>query len=106
MFVLPRHRLADARLVGVSHMRADLRSDGGGRIQAIAFRAADTALGEFLFSNRGSTVHVAGSLSGSYWNGNRTVEFPRHGRGAGFVGISGQNGLKALQVVICAMVAS
>ena len=32
-------RLADARPVGTSHIRADLRSDGGGRIQAIAFRA-------------------------------------------------------------------
>jgi len=75
VFVLPRHRLEDARLVGANHIRADLRSDGGARIQAIAFRAADTALGDFLFANRGQTVHVAGSLSGSYWNGNRRVDF-------------------------------
>ena len=45
VFVLPRHRLADARPVGTNHIRADLQSDGGGRIQAIAFRAVDTALG-------------------------------------------------------------
>ncbi len=75
VFVLPRHRLEDARLVGTNHVRADLRSDGGGRIQAICFRAADTPLGDFLFANRGQTVHVAGSLSGSYWNGNRKVDF-------------------------------
>jgi single-stranded-DNA-specific exonuclease len=75
VFVLPRHRLEDASLVGANHVRVDLRSDGGGRIQAIAFRAADTALGDFLFANRGQTVHVAGSLSGSYWNGNRKVDF-------------------------------
>ncbi|MEW9836834.1 single-stranded-DNA-specific exonuclease RecJ [Mesorhizobium marinum] len=75
VFVLPRHRLEDARQVGANHVRADLRSDGGGRIQAIAFRAVDTALGDFLFANRGQTVHVAGSLSGSYWNGNRKVDF-------------------------------
>ena len=75
VFVLPRHRLEDARLVGANHVRADLRSDGGGRIQAMAFRAADTALGDFLFGNRGATVHVAGSLSGNYWNGNRKVQF-------------------------------
>ena len=73
--MLPRHRLEDARLVGANHVRADLRSDGGGRIQAIAFRAADTALGDFLFGNRGATIHVAGSLSGNYWNGNRKVDF-------------------------------
>ncbi|MFA6155109.1 single-stranded-DNA-specific exonuclease RecJ [Mesorhizobium sp.] len=75
VFVLPRHRLADARPVGTNHIRAELQSDSGGRIQAIAFRAIDTVLGEFLFKNRGKTVHVAGSLSGNHWNGNRTVQF-------------------------------
>lgn len=75
VFVLPRHRLEDARLVGANHVRADLRSDGGARIQAIAFRAAGAPLGDFLFANRGRTLHVAGSLSGSYWNGSRKVDF-------------------------------
>ncbi|WP_202302046.1 single-stranded-DNA-specific exonuclease RecJ [Mesorhizobium sp. 131-2-1] len=75
VFALPRHRLADARPVGTNHIRAELQSQSGGRIQAIAFRAVDTALGEFLFRNRGKTVHIAGSLSGNYWNGNRTVQF-------------------------------
>ncbi|CAN7629094.1 single-stranded-DNA-specific exonuclease RecJ [Mesorhizobium amorphae] len=75
VFALPRHKLADARPVGINHIRAELQSQSGGRIQAIAFRAVDTALGEFLFKNRGKTVHVAGSLSGNYWNGNRTVQF-------------------------------
>ncbi|MER8879284.1 single-stranded-DNA-specific exonuclease RecJ [Mesorhizobium sp. M0684] len=75
VFALPRHRLVDARAVGSNHIRADLQSESGGRIQAIAFRAVDTALGEFLFKNRGKPVHVAGSLSGNHWNGNRTVQF-------------------------------
>ncbi|TPN88487.1 single-stranded-DNA-specific exonuclease RecJ [Mesorhizobium sp. CU2] len=75
VFVLPRHRLADARAIGTNHIRVDLQSQSGGKIQAIAFRAVDTPLGEFLFRNRGKTVHVAGSLSGNYWNGNRTVQF-------------------------------
>ncbi|MER8422532.1 single-stranded-DNA-specific exonuclease RecJ [Mesorhizobium sp. M1403] len=75
VFALPRHRLVDARAVGTNHIRADLQSESGGRIQAIAFRAVDTALGEFLFKNRGKPVHVAGSLSGNHWNGNRTVQF-------------------------------
>ncbi len=74
-FVLPRHMLSDARPVGVNHIRVDLRSESGGRIQAMAFRAVDTALGEFLFKNRGSTIHVAGTLSGNYWNGTRRVQF-------------------------------
>lgn len=75
VFVLPRHKLIDARLVGTSHIRADLQSDSGKRIQAIAFRAADTVLGDFLFKNRGATIHVAGSLSGNYWNGSKSVQF-------------------------------
>jgi len=75
IFVLPRHRLEDARLVGTNHIRVDLRSDGGGRIQAMAFRAADTTLGDFLVGGRGSTVHVAGTLSVNHWNGNRSVQF-------------------------------
>ncbi len=75
VFVLPRHKIVDARLVGSSHIRVDLRSDGGGRIQAIAFRALDTVLGDFLFKSRGATAHVAGSLSSNYWNGNRSVQF-------------------------------
>lgn len=75
LFVLPRHRLADARAVGINHIRADLVSESGGRIQAMAFRASDTTLGEFLFNNRGRTLHVAGSVSGNYWNGNRSVQF-------------------------------
>ena len=75
VFVLPRHRLADARAIGTNHIRAHLRSQSGGSIQAIAFRAVDTALGEFLFKNRGKTMHVAGSLSANHWNGNRTVQF-------------------------------
>jgi single-stranded-DNA-specific exonuclease len=56
-------------------MRADLQSASGGRLQAIAFRAVDTALGAFLINNRGTTVHVAGSLTGNYWNGSRTAQF-------------------------------
>jgi single-stranded-DNA-specific exonuclease len=75
VFALPRHKLVDARQVGTNHIRADLQSGSGGRIQAIAFRAIDTALGEFLFRNRGAAVHVAGSLSSNYWNGNRRAQF-------------------------------
>nr|WP_274629568.1 single-stranded-DNA-specific exonuclease RecJ [Mesorhizobium shangrilense] len=74
-FAVPRHRIVDARLVGANHIRVELRSDGGGRLQAMAFRAADTDLGDFLVRNRGSTVHLAGTLSSNYWNGVRRVQF-------------------------------
>ncbi len=75
LFVLPRHRLADARPVGTNHMRADLVSESGGRLQGIAFRAAGAPLGDFLFRNRGRMLHVAGSLSVNFWNGSRSIQF-------------------------------
>ncbi len=75
VFVLPRHRLLDVRHVGVGHIRIELRSQSGGRLAGVAFRAVDTALGEFLFKNRDSTIHVAGSLAANHWNGNRSVQF-------------------------------
>ena len=75
LLALPRHKLVDARVVGTGHIRVDLQSASGGRIQAMAFRAVDTDLGDFLFKNRGATIHVVGSLSANYWNGNRSAQF-------------------------------
>lgn len=74
VFVLPRHKLADVRVIGTGHLRADLRSESGGRIQGMAFRSAETPLGDFLVRNAGRTIHVAGSLAVNHWNGNRTVQ--------------------------------
>jgi single-stranded-DNA-specific exonuclease len=75
LFALPRHRLVDARPVGTNHLRAELTSEGGARLQGIAFRAAGTPLGDFLLRNRGKTLHVAGSIASNYWNGSRNVQF-------------------------------
>ena len=75
LLVLPRHTLADVRQVGAAHIRADLRSPAGGRLQAIAFRAVESELGDFLFANRGNAVHVAGHLSSNWWNGARSIQF-------------------------------
>lgn len=75
LFALPRHRLVDVRAVGANHLRVDLGSESGGRIQGMAFRSVDTPLGDFLARNRGATLHVAGSLSANHWNGSRRVQF-------------------------------
>ena len=69
ILALPRHRIADARAVGNGHLRVDLRSEAGGRLAAMAFRAADSELGKCLALGRGRLVHVAGTLSANYWNG-------------------------------------
>ncbi|WP_048647871.1 single-stranded-DNA-specific exonuclease RecJ [Nitratireductor soli] len=74
VLALPRHRLADARIVGNGHVRAELRSQTGARLEAIAFRAAETDLGTFLFNNRGATIHLAGTLSVNHWNGSKRMQ--------------------------------
>jgi single-stranded-DNA-specific exonuclease len=74
VFGLAGHRLADVRPVGAGHVRAELESPTGRRLQAIAFRAAETALGAFLLQRRGGTVHVAGALVSNSWNGGRSVQ--------------------------------
>ncbi|WP_292896064.1 single-stranded-DNA-specific exonuclease RecJ [Nitratireductor sp.] len=74
VLALPRHRLADARIVGNGHVRVDLRSQTGARMEAIAFRAAETDLGNFLFANRGATIHVAGTLAANHWNGTKRIQ--------------------------------
>jgi len=74
-FALPRHRIMDARVVGTGHIRADLRSEAGGRLTGMSFRSAETELGQFLTRSVGRTVHVAGSLSANYWNGMRSMQF-------------------------------
>jgi single-stranded-DNA-specific exonuclease len=75
VLALPRHQIVDAGTVGTNHVRVGLRSEAGGRLQAIAFRAADSELGAFLHANRGRTVHLAGSVSINHWNGSRRVQF-------------------------------
>ncbi len=74
VLVLPRHRIADARVVGNGHLRLQLRSEAGGNLTAMAFRAAESELGSFLMSRRGQVAHVAGSLGSNYWNGKRSVQ--------------------------------
>ncbi len=74
MFVLPRHVLADVRPVGAAHLRVELRSQSGGRLNAIAFRVVDTELGAFLWRNRGAQLHVAGHLQVNHWNGSRSAQ--------------------------------
>ena len=68
-FVLPRHRIVDAAVVGHGHVRVRLRSRDGQAIGAIAFRSTQGPLGQALLSSIGKEVHVAGTLSVDTWRG-------------------------------------
>lgn len=74
IFAVPAHRLRDARPVGTSHVKITLEAADGTRLEGIAFRAAETALGDFLLNGRGTQVHVAGTLSADHWQGTRRVQ--------------------------------
>jgi single-stranded-DNA-specific exonuclease len=67
-------RVAFADVVGKGHIRVRLRGADGSQLGGIAFRAADTALGEGLLHSRGAPLHVAGYVRADEWNGQRRVQ--------------------------------
>ncbi|HEX4159540.1 MAG TPA: single-stranded-DNA-specific exonuclease RecJ [Rhizomicrobium sp.] len=62
-------RLAYADVVGQGHVRLRLQGGDGAVLSAIAFRAADTPLGQALLQARGTRIHAAGALRRTSWNG-------------------------------------
>jgi single-stranded-DNA-specific exonuclease len=73
LVAVPGVTVAYADVVGKDHVRLRL-SGGGARLDAIAFRIADTELGRALLAARGRTVHVAGRLRLNGWNGRTTAQ--------------------------------
>jgi len=73
-FVFPAHRVTRLRTMAEAHLRCTLQAADGGRIEACAFRVAGTPLGDLFASAEGSTLHVAGHLRRSVWQGRETVE--------------------------------
>lgn len=71
VFAFPAHRIAYADLAGTDHVRCQLMAADGSRLQAIAFRAVGTPLGELLLSERQLPLHVAGRLVANDWGGSR-----------------------------------
>ncbi|WP_159727673.1 single-stranded-DNA-specific exonuclease RecJ [Methylosinus sp. Ce-a6] len=74
LFVFPDHRILDAAVVGASHVRARLQSGDGARLDAIAFRAAGTAIGDALLAGRGRLLHVAARVGTNVFRGAERVE--------------------------------
>jgi len=72
-FVLPSVRVEFADRVGEhGHVRCVLGA-GAARVRAIAFRAADNAVGQALLA-RGLPLHVAGALRINRWRGKSEVQ--------------------------------
>lgn len=73
-FVFPAHRVKFAKVVGDAHVRAVLEGGDGGRLEAIAFRAAGQPLGDVLLGAGGLPLHVAGHLRRDTWGGREKIE--------------------------------
>ncbi len=73
-FVFPAHRVTRLRTMAEAHLRCTLVAADGGRIEACAFRVAGTPLGDLFASAEGGTLHVAGHLRRSVWQGRESVE--------------------------------
>lgn len=71
---LPAHTLAYVDPVGENHIRARFKSGSGRFLNAIAFRAAGTPLGQALIDSRGRTLHAAGQLTIDRWQGDARVQ--------------------------------
>jgi single-stranded-DNA-specific exonuclease len=73
-FVFPLHRLSRVRAIKEQHVRCTLQAPGGARLEACAFRIADTPLGKLLLKGEGLPLHVAGHLRRTSWQGRESVE--------------------------------
>ena len=70
----PAHRVKFAKVVGENHVRCTLEGGDGSRLDAVAFRAADQAIGTLLLGAGGMPLHIAGHLRRDTWNGRNKLE--------------------------------
>lgn len=73
-FAVTNARVVKADVVGNGHVRLILKGMGGASLKAIAFRAADSDLGQALLTSRGATFHLAGTLRADTWQGSTSVQ--------------------------------
>jgi single-stranded-DNA-specific exonuclease len=74
LLAIPDARVAFADVVGREHVKLRLKGGDGAVLEAIAFRAMGTPLGEGLLAARGRALHVVGRLKRNDWNGQARVQ--------------------------------
>jgi single-stranded-DNA-specific exonuclease len=73
-FAVIAARIVKADVVGTNHVRLICVGPGGQRLKAIAFRTADSDLGQALLQHQGQRFHLAGTLRVDTWQGATTVQ--------------------------------
>ena len=61
--------------VGTGHLKVKLSNANYGNIDAIAFGAKGTAIGDLLMNHSGGLLHIAGVIKKNDWQGNKAVQF-------------------------------
>jgi len=76
VFAFPGHKVRFPQIVGTGgHVSFQLTADDGARIKAIAFRAAQSPLGQALLAAGPDTrLHVAGTLGLDHYQGQASVQ--------------------------------
>ena len=74
VFVFPAHRLVDVAEVGQGHLRWRAKAGDGASVEGIVFRAVGEPLGDALKAARGTSQHLAGTLTLDRWNGRERVQ--------------------------------
>ena len=67
-------RIVDVSVVGTDHVRALASGDDGARFKAMAFRSAETPLGQALLASRGRRLWLAGRAKRDDWGGREAAE--------------------------------
>lgn len=75
VFVFPQVKVISADVIGDGHLRVMMCDwEGGQRIKGMAFKAADTPMGQAFLKNPHQMFHVAGNLKINRWQGRESAE--------------------------------
>lgn len=73
-FVFPDVAISFAKPVGETHLRLSFHAGTGAKINAIAFGAFDSDIGEAIMGHAGQRFHLAGRLEINHWGGRSTPQ--------------------------------
>jgi single-stranded-DNA-specific exonuclease len=74
IFALPAHAVRNGRIFGGDHVSVRVSAGDGPLLEAVAFRAAGTPLGDLLMRPPGA-LHLSGELQADHWQGRRRIRF-------------------------------
>lgn len=74
-FVVPNVGVSYVKVLKGGHISCTLKSHSGKTLRAIAFKAADSSLGQVLLKNQGELMHFAGCVREDSYYGNGRAQF-------------------------------